>query len=1094
MSDVIGRGVIEVSADSSKLNAAISEARERLRGLGEAGQQSSNRSAASIDRYVRKLQEQNATLGKSKREIELYRLAMRGATDEQLRAANSALALREAWERQQNAIRDAARRQQQAMDDAAARTDRWHDRVTTALRSVATVAGAAALAGAYAFDRIATMAGDFQDLAEKTGDTAENLASLYVAAKVGGLEMETVAAAIVKLNKNLSGLDEDSGEAARALAAIGLSVKDLAGKGGAEQLTIIAQALNGFEESAKKSEVAMVLMGKTGANLLPFMKELGAEGGRQKILTQEQIELADEYADRNARVSAELGLHAAAIATKLLPEVNKLMGDLSELAKDEEVVAAVTATMKGAFFAAITTFQAFALVGSDVAFTVRTIAREMDGLKRQAAALQKLDFAGVRAIGKEVADAAAADRARLDAFQRGIMKLTPGQAAPAAPPAPPAAAAPGTTPPAKPKPQVNYTPKPKGGKDKAAKSDAAQEAKAEAQLQKDIAKAATDAVLNTYQNADRILSARRSAGLVDEREYYEAKAALIRLDADTQARALEADIARLSQEKATGKDRIENERQLVEARAKLAKLRENEAVALELNAGEQVAKVNAIKQAYVEAAAAAASYIETVQRQNARIVEGVGRGAKFRERQTGINQIEDKLTGRKTELDSDLRRKDITAEQYAVYLKIAQDTYRQEVEAFDARTKAIDALQADGFNGLTEALANYADEARNVAAMTEDAMGNALSGIEDAFVQLATTGKASFSDLLRSIQADIARIGFRSLIGSAIDSIGGSAGTTLQALFGKASPAQGAANALGSATSAANAVGDVAGQAAQSTALAASTAALTANTASIAAATTGATALTTAATSAAAALANIAATSAAGAGGDALASVVGNGAADAAGAAVGAVSGAADAATQAAQATAQAAYTAAVTASTAAVSAHAASVTADSAAIATAAASAAALTTAETTAAAAIAAASASSVAALAGVTAAASAAAAALAAAAASSGASTGGNILATVATAAAGGRAIGGPVSAGGMYRVNERGPELLTVAGKEYLMMGAHGGEVTPAAAGPSRGGDTYVNVSVSPPPGASRATAMQFGATAARQMEIALRRNG
>lgn len=44
---------------------------------------------------------------------------------------------------------------------------------------------------------------------------------------------------------------------------------------------------------------------------------------------------------------------------------------------------------------------------------------------------------------------------------------------------------------------------------------------------------------------------------------------------------------------------------------------------------------------------------------------------------------------------------------------------------------------------------------------------------------------------------------------------------------------------------------------------------------------------------------------------------------------------------------------------------------------------------------------------------------------------------------------RAIGGPVSAGSMYQVNERGPELLNAGGKQYLMMGSQGGSVTPNA---------------------------------------------
>jgi hypothetical protein len=45
------------------------------------------------------------------------------------------------------------------------------------------------------------------------------------------------------------------------------------------------------------------------------------------------------------------------------------------------------------------------------------------------------------------------------------------------------------------------------------------------------------------------------------------------------------------------------------------------------------------------------------------------------------------------------------------------------------------------------------------------------------------------------------------------------------------------------------------------------------------------------------------------------------------------------------------------------------------------------------------------------------------------------------------AGGRADGGAVDSGHMYRVNERGPELLSSGGKDYLMMGSQGGHVTP-----------------------------------------------
>jgi hypothetical protein len=95
------------------------------------------------------------------------------------------------------------------------------------------------------------------------------------------------------------------------------------------------------------------------------------------------------------------------------------------------------------------------------------------------------------------------------------------------------------------------------------------------------------------------------------------------------------------------------------------------------------------------------------------------------------------------------------------------------------------------------------------------------------------------------------------------------------------------------------------------------------------------------------------------------------------------------------------------------------------------------------------------------------------------------------------AGQREMGGPVSAGSLYRVNERGPELLEVGGAQYLMMGAQGGNVTSAPDTASRmqgGGGHPIHVHVAMPAGGSRATAQQWGAEAGRHIEASMRRNG
>jgi hypothetical protein len=91
-------------------------------------------------------------------------------------------------------------------------------------------------------------------------------------------------------------------------------------------------------------------------------------------------------------------------------------------------------------------------------------------------------------------------------------------------------------------------------------------------------------------------------------------------------------------------------------------------------------------------------------------------------------------------------------------------------------------------------------------------------------------------------------------------------------------------------------------------------------------------------------------------------------------------------------------------------------------------------------------------------------------------------------------GARELGGPVSAGGMYRVNEKGPELLEVAGKQYLMMGSQPGRVEASGSNKGQGGTTHIQVQVTAQPGMSRATAQQQGLQIARGIELSKRRNG
>jgi len=184
---------------------------------------------------------------------------------------------------------------------------------------------AAAAAGAYAaFEHFAGAAAEFKDLEEQTGATAEELASLSVVAQVAGTSVADMAGQMNKLTKNLSGVDDESKAAGAALSALGIPIEEFKKLNPVEQIDALSKAFNGFADGSQKTAVALALFGKSGASMLNVFKELESSGGRQVILTQQQIELADDYKDKQARLNATLKAYAASAATDVLPALNDL--------------------------------------------------------------------------------------------------------------------------------------------------------------------------------------------------------------------------------------------------------------------------------------------------------------------------------------------------------------------------------------------------------------------------------------------------------------------------------------------------------------------------------------------------------------------------------------------------------------------------------------------------------------------------------------------------------------------------------------------------------------------------------------------------
>ena len=170
------------------------------------------------------------------------------------------------------------------------------------------------------------------DLSEKLGVAAEDLSRFQYAAQLSGSSGEGLATSLGFLNRSIDAASDRASEQADSFERLGISIADVGGKAKDTPTVLldIAESFSRMKDGPAKTAIAMKLLGKSGAELIPLLNQ-GRAGLKQ--VTDEADRLGVTISTKTARAAGNFNDNLDRMKGAMTGVANKACADCHDNAR-----------------------------------------------------------------------------------------------------------------------------------------------------------------------------------------------------------------------------------------------------------------------------------------------------------------------------------------------------------------------------------------------------------------------------------------------------------------------------------------------------------------------------------------------------------------------------------------------------------------------------------------------------------------------------------------------------------------------------------------------------------------------------------------